>query len=92
MTKRTINRILRMRSEGYKIWKIAQECGVEERIVAYVLTRAGKIDLNTVEMVVKRERAPTSESTKLKVAAMRASRKGINRNRRIGGGTWSGRE
>lgn len=85
------NAILRMRREGYKIWKIAKAVEADADFVAATLVREGILTANNVMATMNAEREPDKESIAARLRRMRRVRKNANQNRRIGGGNWSGR-
>ena len=80
-----------MRKEGYRIWRIAEQCRVSANDVLEVLVDAGLERLDTCDLVLAAEAKPTREQTQERVDRMRARRKRENLERRVGGGTWNGR-
>ena len=83
--------IIRLRREGYRIWRIAELANVSANDVMDILIDAGIERLETCELILYVDRKPTREETQERLRRMRASRKRINQARRIGGGNWSGR-
>ena len=90
MTSRNTH-VLRLRREGYKIWRIAELANISTDDVMEILVDAGLEQEKACKLTLFRERKPDRETTKELLARMRASRRKINQARRIGGGTWSGR-
>lgn len=90
-SRRRASIIIRLRNEGYRIWRIAElaECSAND--VMEILIDAGIEKLETCELVLQLERKMTREERKKRLARMRARRKRENQARRIGGGNWSGR-
>ena len=83
--------IIRMRREGYKIWRIVEVVGMDEYFVAAVLVKAGLMPTGNIDATLAAERKPDAESIAAKLRRMRRVRKNVNQKRRKGGGNWSGR-
>ena len=91
----TDTEILRLRREGYKIWRITELANASENDVMEILVDAGVYPLNAAGIIPanerNNERKPTRETTKERLARMREHRRKVNQARRTGGGNWSGR-
>jgi len=87
-----MKRILQLRREGYRLWRIAEMTGATINEVAKVLVDSGVIPLNTIEARMAVESKPTREQIKSGVKRLAATRIRQNVARRRGGGTWRGRQ
>ena len=79
--RRRRGEIIRMRREGYKIWRIAEAIGVDEYFVAAVLVSAG-LGGGNIDATMSAEVEPTKESIAAKLRRMRRTRCERNKRRR----------
>lgn len=79
----TASKIIRLRKQGYKIWRIAELCKCSENDVAEVLVDAGFYSIQAIESVVFYERKPDRQTIRKRVNRMREVRKKINQKRRV---------
>ena len=86
-----MQRILQLRREGYRLWRIAEMTGATINEVAKVLVDHGSLSINAVEARIAVESKPTREQVRSRVKRLAATRIRQNMARRRGGGTWSGR-
>ena len=91
MSRNLKSQIIRLRNEGYRIWRIAELANVSANDVMEVLVDAGIVPLEIVETRLACEQKPTRESTRKSLLRIREGVSKYNRARRIGGGNWSGR-
>ncbi|HUS40038.1 MAG TPA: hypothetical protein VMX74_11335 [Pirellulales bacterium] len=84
--------IIKLRREGYRLWRIAEMTGSTINEVAKVLVDHGLLKINVVEARIANESKPTREQIKSGVKRLAATRIRQNVARRRGGGTWRGRQ
>lgn len=83
MNTRQINRIVQLRREGYKVWRIAELVNKHINVVARVLVNQGVMSEKNIEYMLSVERKKTKDEVRECVQKMRDRRKRTNNDRAL---------